>query len=994
MPLQKQIVPINFAGGLDTKSDSKTVIPGKLLSLENGVFKKGNRIDKRNGYDVLGLNIVGSASEIEEGAALSVYNDELNLFTGTKLYTFADSLNSYVDKGRVTSVTTSNMPILVNSYEQKNVTMATNSGITVYAWEDSRGGTRYSVFDQVTGSAIVSDQVLAASSTRPRVVAFGQFLVLFYSVASNTSVRYKTISIVAPSTLGSETTVTTDMNATPNYDVIKIADKLFFCHFDDTTTITIRTIDTSFIISGATFIAESAAGGISVVSDSTDRAWFIWHTGSNMRVAVYNYIMGSVLSPTTLEATASTIRNITGYVVGDTLTAFYEVNAASTFNQLIRTNTMTSSGTAGTASVFERSVGLASKAFENNGTWYVTVIHQSTLQPTYFVVDQAGTIVAKVNALNAGNLIDNRTLSEVPEISTGTRLLACGYRTSIQSENNTIFSLIGISANELRFNSDKTFLNAQLGELHIVGGILQAYDGISVVEHGFHLFPENVTTGTATTGGSMVAGTYQVRVCYEWTDNLGQIHRSAPSVAQSQVIPGGTSTNTLTVTIPTLRLTAKTGSRANVRLVVYGTTAGGTLFYRLTSITAPTYNDTTVDSVTFTRTAADASILSNDLLYTTGGILENIPAPSCSLITTYKNRVFLAGLDDKLAFWYSKEKIQNAPVEFSDFLTGRVDPFGGDITAIGALDNYVVFFKRSAIFVFTGNGPNDTGSQSDYGQPQLITTDVGCDNPNTVVITPEGLMFKSTKGIYLLDRGLSVSYVGADVEEFNDKTITSSKLLSDKNEVRFTTNDDTCLVYNYFFKDERGIGQWSTFTNHTAEDAEIWQNSFVFLKPSGQVWVENNESYNDNGVPIVLSLTTAWMSLAGLQGFERVYRMIVLGEYKSPHKLQIEIGYDFNPTFTQSALIELSDIYTITSYGEDSPYGAGTPYGGEFPLYQFKTHMTKQKCQSVRFKISDNQYSVVGEYGEGFNITNLALEVGVKGTLRKFATKNSFSTSG
>ena len=994
MPLQKQIVPINFSGGVDTKSDSKTVIPGKLLALENGVFKKGNRIDKRNGYDVLGLNIVGSSSEIEEGSALSVYNDELNLFTGTKLYTFAESLDSYIDKGRVTSVTTANTPILINSYEQKNVSMATNNGITVYAWEDSRGGTRYSVFDQTTGSAIVSDQVLAASSTRPRVVAFGQSLICFYSVASNTSVRYKAISTVLPSTLGAEATITTDMNATPHYDVVRIGDKLFFIHFDDTTTVTIRTIDEDLIISGATVISESGAGGVAVIGDDSDQAWFIWHTGSNMRVAVYNYIMGSVLAPTTLEATASTIRNITGFVLGTTLTAFYEVNAASTFNQLIRTNTMTIAGTAGTASVFKRSVGLASKAFENNGTWYVATIHQSTLQPTYFVIDQAGTIVAKVNALSAGNLVDNATLTEVPEVSTGTRLLACGYRTAIQSENNTIFALIGVGANELRFSSDKTYLNAQLGELHIVGGILQAYDGISVVEHGFHLFPEGVTTGTTTTGGSMAAGTYQVKVCYEWTDNLGQIHRSAPSIAVSQVIPAGTSTNTLTVTIPTLRLTAKTGSRANVRLVVYGTTAGGTLFYRLTSITSPTYNDMTVDTVTFTRTAADASILSNDLLYTTGGVLENIPSPSCSLITTYKNRVFLSGLDDKLAFWYSKEKIQNAPVEFSDFFIGRVDPFGGDITALGTLDNYVIIFKKSAIFAFAGNGPNDTGAQNDYNPPQLITTDVGCDNPNTVVITPDGLMFKSTKGIYLLDRGLGVSYVGADVELYNDKTITSSKLLSDKNEVRFTTDDDTCLVYNYFFKDERGIGQWSTFTNHTAEDAEIWQNQFVFLKPSGQVWVENLNSYNDNGSPIVLSLTTAWMSLAGLQGFERVYRMIVLGEYKSPHKLQVEIGYDFNPTFTQSALIELSDIYTITNYGEDSPYGAGTPYGGEYPLYQFKTHMTKQKCQSVRFKLSDNQYAIVGEYGEGFNITNLALEVGVKGTLRKFATKNSFSTSG
>ena len=993
MPLQKQIVPINFSGGVDTKSDSKTVIPGKLLELENGVFQKGNRISKRYGYGVQNQNIVGSLDPIDEGEALSVFNDELNLYTGTKLYTYAESVNSWVDKGNVASVTTTNTPILVNSYEQKNVSVGTNNNITVYAWEDSRGGTRYSVFDQTTGSAILSDQVLAASSTRPRVLAFGDYLVLFYSVASDTSLRYKTIFIKTPTTISSDFTITTDMAATPNYDALVIGEKIFVPYSDDTSTITVRTIDSSFTISAANTIAESGAGGVAVISDISDNAWIVYHTGANVKVRVYSYTFASVLAATVLEATASTIRNITGYVSSGVLTAYYEVNAAQTYNQLIRTNTMTVAGVAGTASVFKRSVGLASKTFLNNGTYYTAVIHESTLQPSYFILNSSGNVVAKVNWLTAGKLIDNRNLSEVPSVSTNTYLLASGYRSSIVSDDNTIFALVGVSANELLFDSEKKFLNAQLGELHIVGGILQAYDGISVVEHGFHLFPENVTTGTATTGGSMVAGTYQVCVCYEWTDNLGQIHRSAPSVPRTQVIPAGTSTNTLTVTIPTLRLTAKAGNRANVRLVVYGTEVAGTLFYRLTSSASPTYNDTAADTVTFTRTAADASILSNDLLYTTGGVLENIAAPSCSLIATYKNRIVLAGLDDKLAFQYSKEKLSLSPVEFTDSFIGRVDSFGGDITALGAMDNYVVFFKRSAIYVFTGNGPNDTGAQNDYGQPQLITTDVGCDNPNTVVITPEGLMFKSTKGIYLLDRGLSVRYVGAAVEDFNDKTIQSSKLLADVNEVRFITNDDTCLVYNYFFKDETGIGQWSTFTNHTAEDCEIWQNKFVFLKANGQVWVENKTLFSDSNAPIVLSLTTAWMSFAGIQGLQRIYRMILLGEYKSPHKLQVEVGFDFMPTFSQSSLIELSDIYTITAYGDDTPYGSGEYYGGEFPLYQFKTHMTKQKCQSVRFKISDNQNAVTGAYGEGFNITNIAMEVGVKPTLRRFATKNSFATS-
>ncbi len=992
MPLQKTVIPINFAGGVDTKSDSKTVMPTKLLALENGVFQKRNRIQKRYGYDVLSKDITGEDVPISEGAALGVYNNELHLYSGTELYTYSDGLGAWTNKGGVTSITTRGLPVLVNSYEQKNITVNHNQGLTAYAWEDSRGGTRYSVFDQVTGASILSDQVLAASSARPKVISFGDNFLIFYTKAGDTSLNYKVISVVEPESIGVEVSFTTDMNAVPNYDVVKNEDKIFVIYANDTSACTIRTMGLDFIISGATNIAEDGDGGVAAIVDQSQNVWFLYYDGADLQASVYSYTMVSVLANTVVENITATIANITGFVDGTTLTAYYEIDEALSYNHRIRQNTLTISGTAGTASNFKRSVGLSAKAFEVNGSFYIPAVHDSALQPTYFILNSTGEVVAKVTPSTSGNLVNNRTLGEVPLISTNNYLFAGGVKSSIVSENNTIFSLSGVNSTILDFNSDKKFLNAQLGDLYLVGGVVQMYDGISVVEDGFHLYPENVSTGTNTTGGLMVEGTYQVSVCYEWTDNLGQIHRSAPSIPVTQVIPAGTSTNTLTVTIPTLRLTAKTGDRTDVRLVVYGTEADGTLFYRLTSISAPTFNDVNQDTVTFTRTVADSSIISNDLLYTTGGVVENIAAPSSRLITTYKNRVFLI-TEDPLGYWYSKTRIQGAPVEFSDLFVGRVDAFGGDISALGALDNFVIFFKNKAVFVLSGNGPNDTATQNDFGEPQLVTTDVGCDNPNTVVVTPDGLMFKSTKGIYLLDRSLGVTYIGAAVEDYNSMTITSSQLLSDVNEVRFTTLEGVTLVYNYFFKDETGVGQWSVFTNQASEDSAIWQNGFVFLRSNGEVWVENKEVFTDDGAPIVMSLTTAWMSLAGIQGFQRIYRMMFLGEYKSPHKIEVSIGYDFSPNFEQTALIDVNQVYDITTYGEDSPYGSGSPYGGDYPLYQFKTHLTKQKCESVRFKISDNQFSLSGTYGEGFNITNIAMEVGVKPTLRKFAAKNSFATS-
>ena len=53
MAVQKTSIPINFAQGLDLKSDPFQVQPGKMLALKNAVFTKAGRLTKRNGYKPL-----------------------------------------------------------------------------------------------------------------------------------------------------------------------------------------------------------------------------------------------------------------------------------------------------------------------------------------------------------------------------------------------------------------------------------------------------------------------------------------------------------------------------------------------------------------------------------------------------------------------------------------------------------------------------------------------------------------------------------------------------------------------------------------------------------------------------------------------------------------------------------------------------------------------------------------------------------------------------
>lgn len=57
MPLERQVITMPLAQGVDTKTDDKQVVAGKLLELENGVFTRLKAIQKRNGYAALGRTI-------------------------------------------------------------------------------------------------------------------------------------------------------------------------------------------------------------------------------------------------------------------------------------------------------------------------------------------------------------------------------------------------------------------------------------------------------------------------------------------------------------------------------------------------------------------------------------------------------------------------------------------------------------------------------------------------------------------------------------------------------------------------------------------------------------------------------------------------------------------------------------------------------------------------------------------------------------------------
>jgi hypothetical protein len=89
--------------------------------------------------------------------------------------------------------------------------------------------------------------------------------------------------------------------------------------------------------------------------------------------------------------------------------------------------------------------------------------------------------------------------------------------------------------------------------------------------------------------------------------------------------------------------------------------------------------------------------------------------------------------------------------------------------------------------------------------PFKCTTTVGCANPNSIAIIPQGIVCQSNKGIWLLGRDLSTSYIGAAVEEYTTSNVVlSAQTVPGTNQVKFVMNSGVVLMYDYYYN------QWGT----------------------------------------------------------------------------------------------------------------------------------------------------------------------------------------
>ena len=946
MAIDYQNVVIPFGGGLDSKSQDYIVEPAKVLELENLVFNKAGALSKRFGLAPLSTSIIGGGT-ISKIETTATFHNNLLAFDGYKAYSYSAGSSAWTDEGDLISAQTTTSQILRDNYDQDDPDVAFSNNLELYVYKDSNLGVCFSIVDHITKNYLSQKVQLAHYGDKQKVITFNNKFYIFYIETS-----YLYCAVVNPASPFTYTQyqISGSINSSSKTYDITVYNSYIYVAVNNTLGIYVAKLTTNGAVVTAGVIPYSGRSfdtslSISILVDSTN-IYVLYNTYGIGTCSILiskmpqsTFIESSYYTIETLTSTENCyIRRITGVIQSPLIYVYYEFQDGAQFQSLtfnilrqirIATYNITSNVTSA-PTTFKRALGLYGKAFLYANLRFIPTAYQSTLQSAYYLLDQNANIITSQSYQEGGGLRTAGSLAESPQIADGVFLNAQLRQGSFLSNGGTTFTRKGVVSTRIAFaNNDSstlipawnTMMTATLGnQLLITAGLLHSYDGSTICEHGFLQYPE-FKTGDALiigTSSDLIPGSYQYKFIYQWLDNFGQIHRSAPSIPIEITSSDGYD---IIIQVPTLQLTNKD----NVQIIGYRTQVLSNFdstFYRFTSLSNPVFNSKSADYVVITDSNTDFSTF-NDFLYTTGNVVENIYPPPCSLISTYNNRVFLAGLENSNQLYYSKTSVYGEPISFSSIFNIQLDEDGGPITGLGTMDNSLIIFKKNRLYSLSGDGPSNINEGS-FFDPQSIASPVGAISAYSISETHKGLIFNSQKGIYLLDRGLAVSYIGAPVEKYKSQSITAVVDIPNLNEIRFICSDGYCLCWNYYFD------QWSTFTNYQGNSAGIWNQVFYLASATTGVISQETTAYLDNTTPIQSKVATTWYSFAQLQGYQRVRDLLLLGEYKAPNTLRFDILYDFSSTIAQTSSI------SITS-----------------PLEQMRLFFLQPKCEALKIIITE-----------------------------------------
>lgn len=363
------------------------------------------------------------------------------------------------------------------------------------------------------------------------------------------------------------------------------------------------------------------------------------------------------------------------------------------------------------------------------------------------------------------------------DVGGGEYQIACGVVTRDQLYGRSVNALDRVTLREERSRMPAVSLPQQL----VWGGAgLWGYDGNDVHDINFvqppYLYQDPLAPYTTGVAPNFPQGAFLYRARYEFVDDRGVMHVSPWSNDLIVDLSGVANATAINVYIASTQLTQH-GMRAlsrNVTVGLYrsavdGIVGGRGTLYRLTGYgdeaLIANYNS---ESFLYADEEIDATDQGLGTAQFSGGALEPRVLPAVRAMCVHQGRLWCATAEPERAVWFSQQLQTDETPRWHEALRVQLTDSDEPVVALASLDQTLVSFTRSRIFVTSGLGPVDTGRDGAFSGPSPIATAFGCLDAGSVVSTSRGVYFRAEAGICLLSRDLSVTVVGDPVRDLVD----------------------------------------------------------------------------------------------------------------------------------------------------------------------------------------------------------------------------------
>lgn len=1019
MPLQKQVFDLPLVAGLEqaTREESRELAAG-FTTLENTVQAKRGAWSKRPGHVIVGLTGAGAgtallASHRDEGL---IHHD------GTQIYSYSLTADRWSARGECPSLSTERFMLASPGIFRGSVVydVVQCGGYLVMIYEGARA--LYAVvLDADTKAPVLGPERLAVGLSgvdasqefRASLVVCGDYVACVYNRENLTAgtredaifgrvldvtdfnagwaaaVNITGAGVIdltvgnflfdlSPSTAGVFHMIY--MNLAVGQTVVRVSCPALAVLTTAAVLVGIPGVPAAFSVDGGDgdtlWLAQAqfAAGGAVAIEARNPTTLAV--TGVMLLAAFPSQIIGGETGAAVSCAMVRTANAAAKVLVSgaNTLAASYDRSWIGWRDIVITAGNVAGSGFASYAANLEHT----HKPWLANGHVYAVVVPKddfdtlpagapveiasaTNLQRCMYVVDitsarasdvqPCANLAPRINATN-GTLYYPRYTRTVATFSDGRRGIVYPVLRSGVSES---FELAELS---LATTSSAASLG---GVTHMAGGVAFAYDGNKPIETAFVQAPR-VKAFTAAAG--TLNGTYLYTAVWEHEDAAGSVHYSEPA-APISVTHAGATASVIRITTPTCTYRQDNPEGSDrVRAVLYRTAASGSTYYRCAETNA--YNSAGLNGETFvpiTDDMADATLTQRARLYTQPGTLgTSFPrrAPP-GLRHIVQHGDILAGIaDDRRTIWFSAPLVSGEGQWFSDVFIVEVDD-ASPLVALASFDGRLFAFTRAGVWAIDGQGwtENGTGGMS---MPQRIPVDVGCVDARSVCVGPMGALFQSDQGICLLSRGGQVTFFGEAVADTLAAypTITSAVLNAVESAIVFTCRNGASgvqLVFDYV------SNAWTTENIASLSPADsacvaggVYYRSLaaVVRRRTAGLYIELPTGAGWYGQTI----ETGWAKFSGLQGFQRLWKVLIRYVRRSAFSLRVSFAYDYAAAYTETRTWTEAEITAMAS-----PALEITP--------------AKQKCRAIRVKIEELAPATVGT-GQGLELIGLRFVVGLK----------------